>query len=106
MILDYEDLPLEKKSEIELIQKCILLGSSSNEALCAQIVAYKALKMNKKIALICMAELSFRRSLGDDFPYETFISEKVKSIPKIPNVDLNQVRGIMNVQALVNMVKK
>lgn len=64
------------------------LGQVSSERLAAQVVLYKTLGLQKDLALICMAELSRRRGLGEDFDFETFIEQEIKKIPPIPELNL------------------
>lgn len=71
--------------------KLLSVGYASSEALAAYIVMYRTLGINKELAKVCMEELSRRRKLGEDFDYETFIEEKVKTIPKLKNINLPQM---------------
>ena len=55
----------------------------SSDTLAAQVVVYKALGINKELAIQCMKELAVRRENGDLFEYEKYIETEVAKIPKI-----------------------
>lgn len=71
--LDINDLELFKRN----------LKSATNQALCQIILSYRYLGIYKEQTVICMEELSFRRSNGDDFIYEDFIDKLLKDLPEI-----------------------
>jgi Holliday junction resolvasome RuvABC DNA-binding subunit len=54
----------------------------SSEALASMVVAYRSLGLFKDQAKEAMSELAKRKDEGDDFDYETFISQKLKEVPK------------------------
>ncbi len=54
----------------------------SSEALASMIVAYRSLGLFKEQAKEAMAELARRQDEGDNFDYESFISQKLKEVPK------------------------
>jgi hypothetical protein len=72
------------------------IKQNSNEALCAQIVAYRAFKINKNIAEQCMEEL-LRRKKEDksDFNYEAFIAAELDKLPKPNNTSLENIFSIL-----------
>ena len=58
------------------------LKRPSSEALAAMVVAYRSLGLFKDQAKEAMSELAKRQDEGDDFDYESFISQKMKDVPK------------------------
>lgn len=75
--------------EEKLIKPELSLIGAGSEVLAAQVIAYRALGINKKLAMICMAELSRRRiELGEEFDFESYIESEIKKIPEIPKMDL------------------
>lgn len=79
----------EKTSEYDFIFKMLDSNVYDSESLASYIVAYKYLNINKDFAVFCMNELSRRRNLGEDFDFESFIEDKLKSLPKIENETKN-----------------
>lgn len=70
---------------------------AGSEALAAQVVAYKTLGINKKMAMMCMKELSRRRiELGEDFDFEGYIETEMKKIPEIPKIDFAKIGQTVN----------
>jgi hypothetical protein len=61
----------------------INIGSMSNEKLCDIVIAFRYLGTLKEEAVLCMSELVNRRNNGDQFPYETYIEDNLKTLPKI-----------------------
>lgn len=89
------------------------LVKTSSESLAAQIVVYRSLGLNKKLAIACMQELSARRKAGDTFEYEKFIEEELKKIPKSNSMDLTKITkdiqsqtGLLDVRRIINTFNK
>jgi hypothetical protein len=72
------------------------LEKNKSEDLAAQIVAYRALGINKDVALKCMEELSNRRKNGDDFNFEEYIELELKKITKIPDSNISNLGNTVN----------
>jgi hypothetical protein len=106
MIYSLEDLSEKDKEQAEFIQKLIVLASSQSKALAAHVVLYKSLGLFKLTAIACMAELSRRRHLGDDFQYEIFIEEELGKIPKVHQLDINSIKNILDIKQLSSLIKK
>lgn len=60
----------------------IPIENVSSEALASMIITYRSLGLFKDKAKEAMTELSKRQDNGDNFDYETFISQKLKEVPK------------------------
>ncbi len=72
------------------------LSNLSSESLCAQIVAYRAFKINKQAAEDCMSELLKRKSNNDDFDFENFINSELEKLPKPKTGDLSSIFSILS----------
>lgn len=73
------------------------IATTPSDALAAQVVLYRAVGLNKDIAMLCMAELVKRRNIGDEFDYESFISSHLETMPKPKNMDyLKLIKGMKN----------
>lgn len=106
MISDIDHLSIEDQQTGEFVQKLISIGQAQSNAMATFVVLYRSLGMFKQLAVVCMAELARRRNLGEEFDYETYIETELNKVPKIPNMNLDSVRGLLNIQALAKMVKK
>ena len=83
--------------KINRISKILSIGFSTSEALAAHVVLYRALNIDRELALLCMEELSKRRKFGYDFDYESFIEDELEKIPKMRNINLPEIgKKIMN----------
>jgi len=82
---EQDNVPLKQET------KEALIGQMTSQVLAAYVVAYQALGLNKEFATLCMQELGRRRSLGDDFEFEKFISEEMEKIPKPNFSDLGKI---------------
>lgn len=71
------------------------LKSNSNESLCAQVVAYRAFKINKDIAEKCMEELIRRKNEGSTFDYDSFIESELNKLPKPTSGNLENIFSIL-----------
>lgn len=71
-----------------------------SKSLASYIIAYKALGLNKEIAIECMNELSKRRNLGDEFEFENFIEQELEKLPKI-----TPPQNISNIFSLIKQFK-
>lgn len=79
------------------------LEEINSQALAAHIVAYKSLGINKDFAIQCMAELGKRRAAGDDFDFEKFIEDELAKIPKLK--DINYQNILNNINSLKKQIK-
>lgn len=96
----------EENDSIELFKAAIADGSISSESLAAQVVAYRALKMNREHATLAMAELGSRRANGDPFEFEQFIDVELAKIPKIPEFNIRKLTGNLNLQTISRLIRK
>jgi len=88
---DNEENTLNKDSQMASIK------TSESSALAAQVIAYRAIGINKDIAIACMEELGQRRNAGDDYDFESYINEEVAKIPKLKGTDYAKViRGMQD----------
>lgn len=59
------------------------LKTSNPEALAAQVVVYRALGINKQLAIQCMQELQYReKQPGYSFNYSEYIEIELKKFPQ------------------------
>lgn len=102
--IDDPDLSSTFKTQIRKIN----INQMTSDVLAAYIVAYKAIGIDKDFAVICMAELSRRRILGEEFNFEGFIEVELTKMPKIEHMDIVKIsQGIKNnVEYLKEIVKK
>lgn len=73
------------------------IAELSSKTLCAHIVAYRALGLNKEISIECMKELKKREDDGDGFDYYKFIEDEMVKIPKSASIDHDGLFGILNI---------
>lgn len=96
----------EDKSKLEIIEELIRKNEISSEVLAAQIIAYRALGMDKDVSILAMQELAQRRLNGDSFKFEEFIESEIAKIPKIPTLDFKKLTGDLSLQTLSSMIRK
>lgn len=80
----------------QIPNKYLDIPSKTSEDLAAHVVAYRSLGIDKKFALVCMAELARRRELGEDFNFEDFIDQETKKMPKMHDLDLVKQAASIN----------
>jgi hypothetical protein len=68
----------------------------SSETLCAHIVAYKFLGVNRQMAIKCMQEIALRKNKGDVFDYDGFINEELRKLPKPTNMDHKSLLSVFS----------
>ena len=91
------ELEFEEKNKIVSLSRTVCISFSTSETLAAHVVVYRALNIEKEIALLCMKELARRRKHGESFDYESYIEEKIKMIPKMKGLNIPTLgRKIMN----------
>lgn len=78
-----------------------------SKTLASFIVAYRYLNINKDRAKKCMQVLLYREESGDDFNYEEYISEQIKSMPDLSQLknsrkNSNNIVNILNSNILGN----
>ena len=78
----------------------IPIDKQTSEALAAKVVSFRVLKMNKDGAKEAMIELAKRKANGDDFDYDSYIEEKIKSIP-LPTVGDEQKDNLKKTMARI-----
>lgn len=93
---DLENLDPEERKRLIKESQMASIKTSSSETLAAHVVVYRALKINKDIAVACMKELAKRKDDGDDFDFETYIENKLAEVPK-PQT-MNYVKMIREMQ--------
>ena len=96
------DLNKESSKELLRVSRLISVGFSTSESLAAHVVVYRTLGLDKELAQVCMKELARRRTLGEEYNYETYIEEKIKEIPKPKGVDFKSLS--VNVDDLKNLI--
>lgn len=106
MISNKEELPLIEKESLQLKEQKIAALSAPSSGLAAYIVAYKVIGVNKEFALFCMEELARRRTLGEDFDFETYIEDNINKMPKIEPLDLKSISGLINIKSINNLLRK
>lgn len=67
--------------DLEKIKKKI--PSHSSKKLCEIIVSARYLGLNEELDILCMEELSKRRSFGDNFEFEDFIEKSSNELPPL-----------------------
>lgn len=94
-MIDLNEVDIDPAADIK---RRIFVGTVCSTVLASHVVGYRLIGINKTFAMICMAELCRRREiLGDDFNYESFISEKMKDMP-IPSTndrDIGLINGLI-----------
>ena len=67
------------------------LNDQSSEYLCALIISNRYLNLYKEESVKAMEELSSRRQKGENFDYESYIEDKLNSLPdlNIKNENIN-----------------
>lgn len=79
------------KTDINTITKRLNIGFCTSKTLASYVVIYKALNIDKELALMSMNELARRRKLGEIFDYESFIDEEIAKMPKMRNINLPEL---------------
>ena len=102
--IDDPDLSPDYRTQIKRLN----VSQMTSDVLAAYVVAYKTIGIDKEFAIICMAELSRRRTLGEDFDFENFIEVELAKMPKMEHMDIVKLSlGIKNnVEALKETVKR
>lgn len=72
-------------------EKQKLIPSMPSKALAAHVVVYRGIGLHKSFAVKCLQELVLRKYKGDDFDYESFITEELAKLPKPGSVDHNSI---------------
>lgn len=67
----------------------------SSETLAARIVAFRALGLDRDLAILAMKELMIRRQAGEQFPFESWIEEELKKIPKLEKNNISSFIDIV-----------
>ena len=60
-----------------------------SKVLAAQVVAYRALGLDRDGSILAMQELVKRKEAGDEFDYEKFIADELSQLAKptgLPNI--------------------
>ena len=77
----------------------------SNEVLAAQVVAYRALGVQKNLAIIAMDKIKKRKNAGDVFDFDSFITSELNKIPKITESNGSISDGLSLIQQLLKNEK-
>lgn len=56
------------------------MHNKTSETLSMHVIAYRVLGFNKDDAIAAMQELSDRKTKGDEFDFEKYISDKIQDI--------------------------
>ena len=104
MIRDLEDQDIDPQHKRNMRLQNI--PQAESPVLAAYIVAYRALGVDKEFAMLCMAELARRRSLGEDYDFEGFIEVELAKIPKIESLDIVKItksitNNVIDIQGIV-----
>jgi len=79
------------------------ISSQSAIKLADMVITYRYLGLYKEASILAMEELGKRRASGDDFDFETYIAEKIETLPKL---DTNvEFKGI-DMGTILSTVKK
>ena len=92
-----DDLDPEERKRLIKESQMASVKTSPSETLAAHVVVYRALKMNKDIALACMKELAKRKEDGDGFDFEAYIEKELAKVPKPKS--MNYVKMIRDMQS-------
>lgn len=79
--------------DLDLIKKQI--PNYTSVKLCEMIACNRYLGFEKRVAIMCMEELSDRRLKGDNFDFETHIEECISSLPPL-NFNLPNLRDVLH----------
>lgn len=94
---DLDNLDPEERKRLIKESQMASVKTSPSETLAAHVVVYRALKINKDIALACMKELAKRKEDGDDFDFETYIEDELAKVPKPKTMNYAQmIREMQN----------
>lgn len=99
-----EELDFAEMTQVSLMQKSIAMGYAQSKDIAAYVVLYRVLGSGKDFAMICMAELGRRRSLGDDFIFEDFINTEVKKVAQPKEGDFGIAKSFLNIKNIANIV--
>lgn len=92
------DKEKENKQKIEKIKRLYKLYNLDPHFLCCYIILYKTLGMHKDLAMDAMEVLYYRVNiLKENFDYNKFISEKIKTIPVLPEISKQSSQLINNI---------
>lgn len=77
-----DDEEIEQVSlDVNLVKKNI--PQYNSQKLCEMIVCDRYFGFNPEVAEMCMEELATRRLAGDNFDFETYIDEALKTLPPL-----------------------
>lgn len=87
----------EKNTEFDPQNIIDRLPEYTSQKICSMIICDRYLGIDENLAIACMEELGKRRSLGDDFDFESYIDEKLNELPKLDfsMPDLRSMLGSM-----------
>lgn len=71
------------------------IKNATSKNLAGYVITYRLLGIYKNVAALCMTELLERRDAGDDFNFEEYIDNEVKSSPKPQQIDLKKIKNII-----------
>jgi hypothetical protein len=72
-----------KESKLDLNKILINIKTYSSKKLCEMIVCERYFGFQPDIALICMEELSIRRTNGENFQFEDYIEKAYNELPAL-----------------------
>ena len=89
---DQDELSPKSKETSERDLRISQMPSAPSESLCAYIILFRTLGMEKDFSILCMQELLRRKEqLGDDFDYEQYIKDKMPTV-QVPTSKLEGLR--------------
>lgn len=94
IVEDTLDLTQEARQQAEDLKRLQSIQQAPSESLCGIVVGARALGIMQDFAKVCMAELMRRRELGEDFAFEEYIEDKVKTIP-LPKSKLTEIKSFL-----------
>jgi hypothetical protein len=102
-MINEDDFDIEYKPlDIDLIRKNI--NTYSSQKLVEMIVCDRYFGCYREIAIICMEELSRRRTGGDNFHFESHIDNGLKELPDL-NINGINLRDVLQ-QAIGRKINK
>ncbi len=104
MINDLDNLSLSEQENYTLFHRMLNAGTSQSNSLAAFIVFYRTFKTGEELAKVCMMELAWRRKLGEEFDFESYIETEAAKIPKVKPFDPKKLGGLLSAQALVKLI--
>jgi hypothetical protein len=88
-------MTFENSVQLDLDEVRAHVPEYTNEKLCDMIVCDRYFGFEESIYVICMEELSKRRTNGDMFDFETYIDLAQKELPVL-DFSIPDIRSVLN----------